>query len=245
MNILPFGQVYYDKRDHVMRAIDDKRPDDFISISGTKMRKLAAQGAKFCDVSGGKELPSDLLSANCIPPGFMVKSGWEIVCAYYQDEASDKWIPYSVMQGHPTLAKDTRSDGQPGTKTFQAHLTNQGKTVSPWHDIPLVADKTKNTFNMVVEIPARSTPKLEMNKGVKGNPIMQDSNKDGSARFFTYGAPFFNYGLLPRTWEDSEHENADGLFGDNDPLDVVEIGDLPLPIGYEPVGLLYCRSCAF
>ena len=38
MSILPFGPVYYDKRDHVMKARDDSRPDDFIEISGTKMR---------------------------------------------------------------------------------------------------------------------------------------------------------------------------------------------------------------
>jgi 3'-phosphoadenosine 5'-phosphosulfate synthase len=79
MNILPFGQVYYDKRDHVMKAKDPTRPDDFIEISGSKMRKLAAQGAQPCDVSGGKSIPSDLLAANCIPPGFMVQSGWDIV----------------------------------------------------------------------------------------------------------------------------------------------------------------------
>ena len=34
MNILPFGPVYYDKRDHVMKAKDPSRPDDFIEISG-------------------------------------------------------------------------------------------------------------------------------------------------------------------------------------------------------------------
>jgi len=37
--------------------------------SSSQMRKLAAQGAKPCDVSNGKEIPSDLLAANCIPPG--------------------------------------------------------------------------------------------------------------------------------------------------------------------------------
>ena len=62
-----------------MKAMDNNRPNDFIEISGSKMRKLAAQGAKPCDVSNGKEIPSDLLAANCIPPGFMVQSGWEIV----------------------------------------------------------------------------------------------------------------------------------------------------------------------
>ena len=41
-----------------MKAMDDTRPNDFIEISGSKMRKLAAQGAKPCDISNGKEIPS-------------------------------------------------------------------------------------------------------------------------------------------------------------------------------------------
>lgn len=231
LDILPFGQVYYDKRDHVMRAADPARPDDFISISGTKMRTLAAQGATFCDVKGGKELPSDLLAANCIPPGFMAKSGWEIVCAYYMDEASDQWTPYSVMKGRATVAKDAAAEGEVGRPSFKVHTHAAGKPVSPWHDIPLVASKERGLYNLVVEIPMHSTAKLEMNKGELGNPIMQDTNGDGSARYFTYGAPAFNYGLLPRTWEDSEAANEEGLLGDNDPLDVVELGDDPLPVG--------------
>ena len=104
LDILPFGPVYYDKRDHVMKAKDMSRPDDFIETSGTKMRKLAAQGAKPCDISGGKEIPSDLLGANCIPPGFMVESGWKIVCDYYQNEGSSEWIPYSVQNVKPLVA---------------------------------------------------------------------------------------------------------------------------------------------
>ena len=107
MNILPFGPVFYDKRDHVMKAKDLSRPQDFIEISGTKMRKLAAQGATPCDVSNGKEIPSDLLAANCIPPGFMVESGWKIVCDYYQNPQSDQWIPYSVQQVDPLVVADT------------------------------------------------------------------------------------------------------------------------------------------
>lgn len=39
------------------------------------------------------------------------------------------------------------------------------------------------------------------------------------------GDIFFNYGCFPRTWEDPEHTHPDtGFPGDNDPLDVCEIG---------------------
>lgn len=72
MEILPFGKVYYDKRDHVMKDMDPSREDDFISISGSKMRALARAGATPCPVDHGKSIPSDLLEANCIPPGIYV-----------------------------------------------------------------------------------------------------------------------------------------------------------------------------
>ena len=52
------------------------------------MRALAAQGAEPCP----NEIPSDLLAANCIPPGFMVQTGWDIVCDYYQARARQSGI---------------------------------------------------------------------------------------------------------------------------------------------------------
>ena len=43
---------------------------------------------------------------------------------------------------------------------------------------------------------------------------------------FTHGDIGFNYGCFPQTWEDPTfyHPDAEGTRGDNDPLDVVEIG---------------------
>ena len=38
------------------------------------------------------------------------------------------------------------------------------------------------------------------------------------------GVPFFNYGAFPQTWEDPNIKNNEGYGGDNDPLDVIEIG---------------------
>lgn len=240
MDILPFGQVYYDVRDHVMKARDESRPDDFISISGSKMRKLAAQGAKPCDVSGGKPIPTDLLAANCVPPGFMVQSGWDIVCDYYQNVESSRWVPYSIMNSPPFLSRYAESvGGKYGTGEFMLRTTLRGAAVSPWHEIPLEVGETDNAlsvsdklFNFVVEIPMHSTAKMEMMKEVEGNPIMQDTNKDGSPRYYTYGVPFFNYGLLPQTWEDANHRDLQtGAVGDGDPIDVIELGEGPLGMG--------------
>lgn len=53
---------------------------------------------------------------------------------------------------------------------------------------------------------------------------------DGESRShlfqFGKGDIFFNYGCFPQTWEDPTfvHPDADGCRGDNDPLDVCEIG---------------------
>lgn len=41
-----------------------------------------------------------------------------------------------------------------------------------------------------------------------------------------------NYGALPQTWEDPSHRDAStGFAGDNDPVDVVEVGGAVLPRG--------------
>ncbi|KAK7251479.1 hypothetical protein RIF29_34725 [Crotalaria pallida] len=50
----------------------------------------------------------------------------------------------------------------------------------------------------------------------------------------------WNNGLIPQTWEDPSISNSEveGAFGDNDPVDVVEIGERQRKIGevgYEKV----------
>ena len=55
-----------------------------------------------------------------------------------------------------------------------------------------------------------------------------------------------NYGCLPQTWEDPNVKgdaNVDGAFGDDDPVDVVEIGAASLEMGsFTPVKVLGCLS---
>lgn len=235
LTIIPFGKVYYDKRDHTMKALDPERKDDFIEISGSKMRKLAAQGATPCDISNGKDIPSDLLAENCVPPGFMVQTGWEIVCNYYQNVDKNIWVPYSIMNPKIITSNNVEIKGKYGTIDYQIFFKNsKNQIISPWHDIPTYADTNKELINFIVEIPMYSTAKMEVMKEIEYNPIMQDTNKDGSTRYYTYGAPFFNYGLIPRTWEDSTHHDTEtNAIGDNDPIDAIEIGTegKPLPMG--------------
>lgn len=60
------------------------------------------------------------------------------------------------------------------------------------------------------------------------NPIKQDI-KDGKLRFvancFPYHGYIWNYGAFPQTWENPNYiEPSTGTKGDNDPIDVLEIG---------------------
>jgi inorganic pyrophosphatase len=79
-------------------------------------------------------------------------------------------------------------------------------------------------------------------------PIRQDKTADGKA-LRHYPTPIeFNYGMLPRTWEDPSHRYAGvkglspRLGGDGDPLDVVEIGSRRCSTGsvhaVRPLGVL-------
>jgi len=112
---------------------------------------------------------------------------------------------------------------------YRCYLENaQGKIISPFHDIPLWHDEAAGIVNMIVEIPRFSNAKLEISKDEWMNPIRQDVKK-GSLRFvkncFPYHGYLWNYGAIPQTWESPTVLDHDtGLKGDNDPIDVVEIG---------------------
>ncbi len=94
--------------------------------------------------------------------------------------------------------------------------------ISPWHDIPLY--NSDGTLNYVCEIPKWSRAKNEIATGELYNPIKQDI-KNGLLREYKWGDMMINYGAFPRTWEDPGHISVDtNGKGDNDPLDVVEIG---------------------
>ena len=226
MQMLSFVKVMYDVKDNVMKEPDPSRMDDFISISGSKMRALARNGAKPCPTK--LKASTDLLSENCVPAGFMVPNGWEMVVDYYKNIEADRWIPWSKPNVRPPLSSKAAAVGKFGSLNF--HLTRPDFD-SLWHDIPLQAQPNSNIVNMITEIPMYYTPKMEIMKEAPQNLIAQDSNKDGSARYYTYGVPFFNYGAIPQTWEDPELKSPDGYGGDNDPLDIIELGSSQLLMG--------------
>ena len=103
-----------------------------------------------------------------------------------------------------------------------------GKVVSAWHDVPLsqgVSPQGDRLINMVMEIPKGSRAKLEMVPTEANNPIAHDKTKAGEIRYMGYAPVLYNYGFIPQTWEDPSHVHPDtGLGGDNDPLDIIDIG---------------------
>jgi inorganic pyrophosphatase len=128
--------------------------------------------------------------------------------------------------------------GEAGTESFRLNFKNDEGTISPWHDIPL---KGKKGYNMIVEIPKMTKAKMEIATKEASNPIAQDIKK-GNLRDY-HGPIFWNYGCLPQTWEDPNEEHPElKIFGDDDPIDVVEIGSKSLDMGsiteVKPLGVL-------
>jgi len=104
------------------------------------------------------------------------------------------------------------------------------KRISPWHDVPLYS-VGRSLFNFICEVPKWTRGKFEIATGEPYNPIKQDV-KNGKLRYLKHGDMLFNYGAFPRTWEDPKHISEEtGFPGDNDPLDVFELGYRQLETG--------------
>ncbi|KAH0158223.1 pyrophosphatase-domain-containing protein, partial [Aureobasidium melanogenum] len=123
-----------------------------------------------------------------------------------------------------------RSVGAPHTLEHRIFIEKDGQPCSPFHDIPLYANEQQTILNMVVEIPRWTNAKQEISKDETLNPIKQDTKK-GKLRFvrncFPHKGYLWNYGAFPQTWEDPNVTHPETKAqGDNDPLDVCEIGEL-------------------
>ncbi|KAJ8609618.1 hypothetical protein CTAYLR_006280 [Chrysophaeum taylorii] len=121
--------------------------------------------------------------------------------------------------------RSTVVEGEAGTESYKNYLIDpEGAKISPWHDIPLAPEgAAEGVYNMVTEIPKMGKAKMEVATKDESNPIIQDTKK-GKLRFY-HGPIFWNYGCLPQTWENPNEEHPElKCFGDNDPIDVVEIG---------------------
>ncbi len=115
----------------------------------------------------------------------------------------------------------------PYSLEYRLFLKNaKGEYISPFHDIPIQA--AENVFHMVVEVPRWTNAKMEIATKDPLNPIKQDVKK-GKLRYianvFPHKGYIWNYGAIPQTWEDPGHKDQHtGCCGDNDPIDVCDIG---------------------
>lgn len=148
---------------------------------------------------------------------------------------------YTMLRGSTSVSQSlvsiirsrmfsTVEKGAAGTAEYRMFFKNQeGKIVSPFHDIPLLASNNgEPLFNMVVEIPRWSNAKMEIATKEPFNPIKQDVKKGKPRNVpnpFPYKGYLWNYGAIPQTWENPSHEDPNTkAMGDNDPIDVCEIG---------------------
>ncbi|XP_074103993.1 inorganic pyrophosphatase Nurf-38 [Cotesia typhae] len=127
-----------------------------------------------------------------------------------------------------TMSFTTEERGAPNSTDFKIYFKNEETAISPMHDIPLYANEANKVLHMVVEVPRWTNAKMEINLKEPLNPIKQDI-KNGKLRFvancFPHHGYIWNYGALPQTWENPEVlDEATGFKGDNDPIDVLEIG---------------------
>lgn len=132
----------------------------------------------------------------------------------------------SVISGNEVHGFKLRGDS-----SFRVHFHQENKRISPWHDIVLFPDdNNKRIMNFVNEIPKYSCEKMEIATKEEFNPIKQDEKK-GKLRFYPF-ASLVNYGCLPQTWEDPTKSSHGLEFkGDNDPIDVVEVGSRVAKMG--------------
>jgi nucleosome-remodeling factor subunit len=106
-----------------------------------------------------------------------------------QGEALASKAPQS--SDNANLRYEVVERGQLHTLNYRCYFrdTQTKNIVSPFHDIPLVneqysskGNQNETVYNMVVEVPRWTTAKMEINKQLKLNPLVQDI-KNGLNKF--------------------------------------------------------------
>ncbi|KEZ39130.1 hypothetical protein SAPIO_CDS10525 [Scedosporium apiospermum] len=140
----------------------------------------------------------------------------------------------SALSDYSTLR--LREVGARNTLDWRIWLLRDGKPISFWHDVPLYPDESNHqVVNMVVEIPRWTNGKIEIKRTEPLNPIFHDEKKS-LPRFVENVWPHksypFLYGSIPQTWESPNFKhNFTNFEGDNDPVDIIDIGSDPGYVG--------------
>jgi len=140
---------------------------------------------------------------------------------------------FKVLQSRlkdPNIARiTTKEEGDITSRRYRMHFLHDDQFLSPWHDVPL--KNRDGSYNFICEIPKWTRKKFEIATGEPMNPIKQDV-KNGVLREYKWGDMLFNYGCFPQTWEDPKViSDETGCPGDNDPIDVIELGTRQRPTG--------------
>jgi len=129
----------------------------------------------------------------------------------------------------PVSGYTIEEKGTENTTSLKVFVKDKsGEPISPFHDIPLVANEAKKTFHVVIEVPRWTNAKMEIDTSSPLHPIIQDTKK-GKLRYVANSYPYkgyiWNYGCFPQTWENPNHRDVNtGENGDDDPVDICEIG---------------------
>ncbi|KAK0397995.1 hypothetical protein QR680_002378 [Steinernema hermaphroditum] len=121
--------------------------------------------------------------------------------------------------------------GTLNTENYRCYLKDEnGELLSLWHDIPLYpeGDASNNVYNIVVETPRFSNPRLELCHTEPMNPIVHTYNSDGTLSYAENVFPFtgypFNYGYFPQTYTDpNQRSDNQPAPGDGDLVDAIDI----------------------
>ena len=187
-------------------------------------------------IDAAEHAPSGKTTVN---PAFAPPCGATGTCRELDPCADVDFGQCSEFKGVPGLRREI--SGSLGTLAFRARIVNtqNGKPVSLWHDVPLIISDDERGFvvNAFFEISRGTFAKMELNKWEPHNPIWQDRKKVKKQhfkrpRYYAWSPAPGNYGALPRTWENVlEEDPVTGFPGDTDPVDVVDVGSAPCPLG--------------
>ncbi|EXK48250.1 inorganic pyrophosphatase [Fusarium oxysporum f. sp. lycopersici 4287] len=209
------------------------RANYMASLAARSPAAAGPGGSNSAVTSGAPPPPSSSYSHSAATSTSKISSRRTAQIARHFSSSSSPTGPVSKQKPDMASNYTVRKVAAPNTLEHRVYIEKDGQPVSPFHDIPLYANQEQTILNMVVEIPRWTNAKLEISKEELLNPIKQDIKK-GKLRYvrncFPHKGYLWNYGAFPQTWEDpnSVHPETKAK-GDNDPLDVCEIGEL---VGY-------------
>jgi len=82
-----------------------------------------------------------------------------------------------ARSGSPAMDYALEEAGEFGTTDYKMTFMNEGKPISPWHDIPLEAGN--GLYNMLTEIPKMTLKKMEVSERGLRTHVRQDLARPG------------------------------------------------------------------